>query len=524
MPLGSSRVLFLLVMYLSAFITLDHYNIMQDPPLRLSALFKYIPAADNVTNVSTQFSRGNISTNQSWAPVLDATYTIQRCTLDSPMPSVVMPRYVKYKDAAYRLPGVREEKGGFWEIPQSTIAADKYLCEGEMLYSVTARSWQMNGIDSMKSLPVQVLSSAQANKRQSYREISSNVQKGRPEWAVHWTSQEYVGGNFTNNPPGVLKLNNARYYPEGWAHDCKYFTAFTGKGCRPFEAVSPMCYGNRVPCLQGCDHVLSCQPGHEKINPSLPKHGSVVTISQVLGDQFYHFLAEGLTRAMPLLEMILDDKNILVHTYNTAATFVTEAMMLIGVPRERLIQGHGCANVLYIPEPVGCGGPSFEMLHMLRRRLRHELKCPSPRLDFPMQIVFIKRKGSRAVGNHYAIKTRLEESLKPHNLIVREHYGTGLLKDQWDLFASSVGVIGPHGAGLANMIVMKAHSVVVEFVVVGKDLNLCYLTMAVTLQHVYRAVVPLYASQYQAMKVDPETAASTMNAAIRYRLQLVSSE
>jgi hypothetical protein len=52
---------------------------------------------------------------------------------------------------------------------------------------------------------------------------------------------------------------------------------------------------------------------------------------------------------------------------------------------------------------------------MIRRRLRHELKCPSPpRLDFPMHIVLIKREGSRAVGNHYAIKTRLEEYLKPH--------------------------------------------------------------------------------------------------------------
>jgi hypothetical protein len=37
---------------------------------------------------------------------------------------------------------------------------------------------------------------------------------------------------------------------------------------------------------------------------------------------------------MPLLDMILDDKNILVHTYNTDATFVTEAMMLIGVPEK----------------------------------------------------------------------------------------------------------------------------------------------------------------------------------------------
>jgi hypothetical protein len=134
----------------------------------------------------------------------------------------------------------------------------------------------------------------------------------------------------------------------------------------------------------------------QDVNSSLPKHGSVVTISQVYGNTFYHFLAEGLSRAMPLLEMILDDKNIRVHTYRKGAKFVTEAMMLIGVPKERLIQGNGCANVLYIPEPVGCGGPSFEMLHMIRRRLRHELKCPSPLLDFPMQIVFIKREGSSA--------------------------------------------------------------------------------------------------------------------------------
>ena len=136
----------------------------------------------------------------------------------------------------------------------------------------------------------------------------------------------------------------------------------------------------------------------------------------------------------------------------------------------------------------------------------------------------IKRGGPRAVDNHIAIKTRLEETLKPRNWTVREHYGAGLLKDQWDLIASSVGVIGPHGACLTNMIVMKVHSVVVEFLVVGKDINLCYLNMAISLQHVYRAVVPIYASQHKAMKVDPETAVSTMDAAIRYRLQLVSSE
>ncbi len=42
------------------------------------------------------------------------------------------------------------------------------------------------------------------------------------------------------------------------------------------------------------------------------------------------------------------------------------------------------------------------------------------------------------------------------------HDGNGPLRAQWDLFASAIGVIGPHGAGLTNIIVMKARSVVVE--------------------------------------------------------------
>jgi capsular polysaccharide biosynthesis protein len=36
------------------------------------------------------------------------------------------------------------------------------------------------------------------------------------------------------------------------------------------------------------------------------------------------------------------------------------------------------------------------------------------------------------------------------------------MQDQWNLFASSMGVVGPHGAGLTNMMVMKPRSVVVE--------------------------------------------------------------
>jgi hypothetical protein len=43
----------------------------------------------------------------------------------------------------------------------------------------------------------------------------------------------------------------------------------------------------------------------------------------------------------------------------------------------------------------------------------------------------------------------------------------------------------------------------VQFVVAGPDINLCYLSMAVMLQHVYRAEVPSYASHEGIMFVEP---------------------
>ncbi len=251
--------------------------------------------------------------------------------------------------------------------------------------------------------------------------MGSEVRKGRPDLAVFWASQEYLGGPYQENPPGVVTMHNARYYPEGWAHDCRNFTAFTGKGCAVFSQMPSMCDGGKTPCGSGMEHISSCQPDHPNINPSLPKHGRVVTIAQVYGQAFYHFLAEDLTRAMPLLDEILADKTILVHVYNLDVGFVVDALQLIGIPRQRLIQGDGCAKVLHIPEPVGCGGPSFEMMHMARRRLRRALGCPMPRVDASKYVVMIKRHDTRRVDNHNAVQAMLESGLSSQEVSTERH-------------------------------------------------------------------------------------------------------
>jgi hypothetical protein len=239
------------------------------------------------------------------------------------------------------------------------------------------------------------------------------VRDGKLETAVLWAAQqEYDGGTYQGTPPGVVTLYNARYYSDGSAHDCSYFTAFTGKGCREYTGRPLMCDGERMSCNTRREHIQSCQPGHEDIHQLLPKHGRVVTISQVLGDTFYHFLAEDLTRTMPLLDEILADETILVHVFNSGANFAVDALQLIGIPRERLIEGDGCARILYIPEPVGCGGPSFEMLHMTRRRLRAALGCPVHRMDGSKYVVMIRRQDTRKVDNHQDVRAAVESSLR----------------------------------------------------------------------------------------------------------------
>ena len=47
---------------------------------------------------------------------------------------------------------------------------------------------------------------------------------------------------------------------------------------------------------------------------------------------------------------------------------------------------------------------------------------------------------------------------------IRVHEGNETLKAQWELFGRSMGVVGPHGAGLTNMLVMKSPSVIVEVI------------------------------------------------------------
>ena len=56
-----------------------------------------------------------------------------------------------------------------------------------------------------------------------------------------------------------------------------------------------------------------------------------------------------------------------------------------------------------------------------------------------------------------------------------------------ELFACSNIIIAPHGAGLSNIIACKPGTVVIEVLLEGKLLNLCYMYLGVKLNLKYNA-------------------------------------
>ncbi len=99
----------------------------------------------------------------------DEQHGTKTCAQVLGMPTIVMPQYVKYKETAYRLPSVREVQGVFWETPKDVVAGDRYKCDGDMTFSMIESMWQKEGAESLRNLPVQVLTSAVDNIRQVYK-------------------------------------------------------------------------------------------------------------------------------------------------------------------------------------------------------------------------------------------------------------------------------------------------------------------------------------------------------------------
>jgi len=106
-------------------------------------------------------------------------------------------------------------------------------------------------------------------------------------------------------------------------------------------------------------------------------------------------------------------------------------------------------------------------------------------------LVLIRRSGSRRFTEQTAIEGVIFRAAADFNLKYTLYIDnpTPSLNDTMRIFHSAVMVVGPHGAGLSNIVFSQPGTYVIEGVCNNPHINLCFQRLAVVLGHHWHGVI-----------------------------------
>ncbi|CAN0407357.1 unnamed protein product [Ascophyllum nodosum] len=220
-----------------------------------------------------------------------------------------------------------------------------------------------------------------------------------------------------------------------------------------------------------------------------PRYAQVIVLTQFRGASYFHFLVECLPRITVMLDVFLqyhDIKIVIGPDNNKGSQVYREQLIgLLGISPGRIIVDEKIhADVAFVPDSTSCGVPNTVLVSRLRfallKGLYPETGGASPLAPRPI-IVLIVRTKKRWLANNDEVREALKNNFPTHD--VMEAFGDGPMRKQLELFAQASLIVGPHGAGLSNMIVAPLHTMVLE--IGPPSCPTCFLHLAVKLQHIY---------------------------------------
>ena len=312
-------------------------------------------------------------------------------------------------------------------------------------------------------------------------------------------AEAYASGNFTKMAtllsvsnegieswPSIAMISNAYVFPEGQVVNDT--VSLQTNGCGPLRNLSRICVTD--------------------VSGEVPRFNVVATIAHFWGHGYYHFVAENLVRLPLILDAVEGRDEARLHVIDKKPKFVIPVLEAFGLHRSQIIDGWVTADLVLVPEPVHCNNPSAVTLHLLRQSLTqltlHSVRPPSARCR--MLVVKRRKNSCRSISNHNELISSLTESFPACSVDV--HTGARGVVEQLRMFRRSTVIIASHGAGLANMIACRERTVVMEFVVAGADMNICYMNMALKLMLNYAMLTVHNATHGDPMTVDVQRSVS----------------
>ena len=223
-----------------------------------------------------------------------------------------------------------------------------------------------------------------------------------------------------------------------------------------------------------------------------PLYEEVFSIAQYWGNGFYHLNIEDLPRVAPFLPWLRENPQIKIHIYGDGKRnykYLSQIMEYLQISEKQLVTGPLRAKYAYMPETSHCGMNLVTNTQILSLEYRQVIKNKFKQSKRG-SIVLIKRSGERKLTKHSEIQTLLQRVAKNYNLAFEHFMDTQLpsLKDTMEMFNRAVMVVGPHGAGLSNIIFSEPGTFVIEGVCNRPHVNLCYQRLAYTLGHHYHGI------------------------------------
>ena len=237
---------------------------------------------------------------------------------------------------------------------------------------------------------------------------------------------------------------------------------------------------------------LSCKHNYSSGSPEdysgAPLYSEVLVISQPWADAYFHGTVESIPRIAPYLQFLQQNTNIKVHAGQTDS-FTARLLNMMGIPASRLITGTVRALIAYLPQSTDCGYASIPLVQLTSHHYRQYLDRTSP--DLPRRnLVMIHRNFRRPLTGYMKKETAVKALAKTHNLTFVRFSDDPLpsFEEQVQIFRQAAVVVGPHGAGLSNLIFSQPGTLVIEGSNSPSKLILCYPRLSHVLGHRHHSI------------------------------------
>ena len=207
-----------------------------------------------------------------------------------------------------------------------------------------------------------------------------------------------------------------------------------------------------------------------------PLYDEVFVMGQYWGANFFHMMVENLPRIAPYLEFLKMNPGILIHAQATDS-YTARTIRMLGLNSTRLIKGTVRARRVYLSQATPCGFPHLQSLQILSYYYQNYIHTlPEHPKHNRQSLLLIRRSGSRRFTQHLRIREELEKVAMEFDLDFEMFYDNPSppVETAMVMFHTAALVVGPHGAGLSNLVYCQPGTLVIEGVCNPPHVNMCY--------------------------------------------------